>query len=258
MRGELARWSTVAWWSFRGSLRGLRILGLAAFAAVPSLIVLALVSAHPSADALASGTEGLFELLTVPVVVMLLVLVISVAQFRNEIDAETLVYISDRSISRTSVVLGKYAGAVGASLVLALPAALVPLGLAELGGATPFPLEVPLVLAAAVVLAVLAYASFFVFLGLVSRDALIIGLLFGFLWEELLRLLPGELPRLTLSFYLRSFLSGELTTGPLAGYPSAVSVPLAVTALLAVPVVFLSFSAGAFSFLETAPERESA
>ncbi len=258
MTGELGRLGVVAGWSFRGSLRGLRTVGLGAFAAVPSLIVLALVSAHPGASTLADGTEGLFALLTLPVVVMLIVLVISVAQFRNEIDGETLVYLSDRSVSRTTIVLGKYLGAVGASLVLVVPATLAPLGIAVLGGASPYAIVVPAVLVLAAFLAVLAYAAFFLFLGLVSRDALVIGLVYGFLWEELLRLLPGEFPLLTLSFYLRSLLSGELSTGPLSGYPSAVTPPVAVIALLLVPVVFLGFGAGAFNLLETAPERESA
>lgn len=258
MTGELARLATVAWWSFRGSARGLRMLGLAAFAAVPSVIVLALVSVRPAADALANAAEGLFGSLTIPVVGMLIVLVISVGQFRNEIDAETLVYLSDRSVSRATVVVGKYLGTVGVSLVLVVPAVLLPLGLAELGGGTPYSAQVPLVLILAAFLAVLGYAAFFLFLGLVSRSALIIGLLYGFLWEELLPLLPGEVPHLTLVYYLRSFLSGEFATGPLGGYSSAVPVPIAVAALLAVPAVFLILASGAFSLLETAPERESA
>ncbi len=258
MTGELARLATVTWWSIRGSVRGLRMMGLVAFAAVPSVIVLALVSVRPAANALANAAEGLFASLTVPVVGMLIVLVISVGQFRNEIDAETLVYLSDRSVSRATVVVGKYLGAVGASLVLVVPAVLLPLGLAEWGGATPYSAQVPFVLIFASVLAVLGYAAFFLFLGLVSRSALIIGLIYGFLWEELLPLLPGEVPHLTLVYYLRSFLSGEFTTGPLAGYSSAVPIPFALAALLLVPVVFVSLGAGAFSLLETAPERESA
>ena len=172
-------------------------MGLATFAAIPSFLVLALISASVSGSTLANAAETLVGLLTVPIVVMVIVLVIAVAQFRNEIDNETLVYLSDRSATRPTIVRGKYRGAWGASLVLVLPAALLPLGLSTLAGGTPYDVTVPLVIAATAILASAAYVAFFLFLGLVSRAALIIGLLFGFLWEELLPLLSGDAPRLT-------------------------------------------------------------
>lgn len=258
MTGEVARLLAVTSLSFRGSLRGLRALGLAAFAAIPSLIVLSLVFAHPSANALANAGEGLFALLTLPIIIMVVVLVLAVAQFRNEIDAETLVYLSDRSVARSTIVAGKYLGALGGSLVLVLPAALVPLGIALLGGGTPYADAVPAVVAAAAILAAAVYVGFFLLLGLVSRLALFIGLLFGFLWEELLPLLPGDVPRLTLVYYLESFLSGSLSSGPLSGFSTSVSSPVAVTALLSVTVLCLVAAVVAFRHLETSPERESA
>ena len=51
MTGELGRLGTVAWLSFRGSMNGARALGLAAFAAMPTVIVAAIASAHPAASA---------------------------------------------------------------------------------------------------------------------------------------------------------------------------------------------------------------
>jgi hypothetical protein len=55
---------------------------------------------------------------------------------------------------------------------------------------------------AVVVLACLAYGAFFQLLGLASRSALLVGLIYGFLWEELLLLLPGQFPKLTVLYYL--------------------------------------------------------
>jgi ABC-2 type transport system permease protein len=202
--------------------------------------------------------EGLYALLTLPIVVMVIVLVIAVGLFRNEIDAETLVYLSDRSVSRSTIVFGKYLGGLVSSLLICLPAALLPLGIAALGGASAYPLAVPVAAAVATVLGVMAYVAFFLLLGLVSRSALIIGLLFGFVWEQLLPLLPGDVPRLTLVFYLRSYLSGSLTNGPLGSYPHAVSPVLAVGALVIVSIVLVYSAAISFRTIETAPERESA
>jgi ABC-2 type transport system permease protein len=258
MTGEVTRFAAMSWLSFRGSLRGARLVGLAAFALLPSLIVTAVASAHPTAITLANTAEGLFGLLTLPIVVMVIVLVLSVAQFRNEIDAETLVYLTDRSVSRPTIVGGKYVGVLAASLTLIVPAALLPLLIATLEGGTPYAADVPAVLTAAAILAAMAYAGFFLFLGLVTRSALLIGLLFGFLWEELLRLLPGDVPRLTVIFYLQDFLGRELPGGILSAYPTPLSTPASVLVLVALPLAFLFLGSASLRFLETSPERETA
>jgi ABC-2 type transport system permease protein len=254
---ELTRFGAVAWLALRGSLRGARVIGLAGFALVPALIVAAVASTHPAPDTLSNAAEGLFALLTLPIVAMVIVLILAVAQFRNEIDSETLLYLSDRSIARPTIVVGKYFGSLVAALVLVVPATLAPLAIAILGGGAAYAADVPAVLTAAAVLATLAYGGFFLFLGLASRSALLIGVLFGFLWEELLPLLPGEAPRLTVIFYLRSFLSWELPSGPLSGFPTAVSLAGSVAVLISLAIAFLVLGSAVFRFLETAPERES-
>jgi ABC-2 type transport system permease protein len=256
--GELTRLGAVTWLSLRGSLRGARLLGLAGFALIPSFIVVAVASTHPAATDLSDSAEALFALLTLPIVTMVIVLVLSVAQFRNEIDNETLLYLSDRSITRPMIVVGKYLGSLTAALVLVIPAALAPLAIAALGGGTTYSVEVPLTLATAAALAAVAYGGFFLFLGLVSRAALLIGLLYGFLWEELVPLLPGSAPRLTLVFYLRNFLSTELTTGPLSGFPAPLTPTGSILVPIGLAVVFVVLGSLFFRYLETAPERESA
>jgi len=255
--GEWTRLTAVVWLSLRGSLRGARLVGLAAFALVPSLIILGVASTHPAAKTLSDSAEGLFAVLTLPIVVMVIVLVLAVAQFRNEIDSETLLYLSDRSITRPMIVVGKYLGSLIAALVLVVPAGVLPLAVAALGGGTMYAADVPITVAAAAVLAAVAYTGFFLFLGLVSRSALLIGLLYGFLWEELVPLLPGSAPRLTLVFYLRNFLSTELTSGPLSGFPAPFTSTGSVLALIGVGIAFVVFGSVAFRYLETAPERES-
>lgn len=258
MTRELDRLVAVTWLSMRGTLRGTRAVGLVGFALVPTLIVIAITAANTTAASLAAAAESLFALLTLPIVVMVIMLVLFVGQFRNEIDAETLVYLSDRSVTRPTIVMGKYLGSLGAALILVIPAALLPLAVATLAGGTPYSADVWLAVTAAVILAAVAYGGFFLLLGLVSRSALLIGLLYGFLWEELLPLLPGDVPRFTLIFYLRSFLSGELTSGPLSGFSTAVSVAGSVAVPIGLGIVSVVVGSLAFRYLETAPERIAA
>ncbi len=92
--GEWIRLVAVGWLSLRGSLRGARARA-SPFALVPSLIVLWVASTHPAANTLSDSAEALFGLLTLPIVAMVIVLVLCVGQFRNEIDSETLLYLSD-------------------------------------------------------------------------------------------------------------------------------------------------------------------
>jgi ABC-2 type transport system permease protein len=258
VEGEVSRALAVASVSFRGALRGLRTVGLVLFALVPSLIVLALAATHTSADTVENAAEALLGVLTLPIIVMIVVLVLAVAQFRNEIDSETLVYLTDRSVRRSSLVLGKFVGAWAASLVLVVPAALLPLGIAAADGATLPSGVVPATILASTVLATGVYVGFFLFLGLVSRSALVIGLIFGFIWEELLLLLPGSVPLLTVSYYTRAFLSGEISSGPLSTFATGVSVPVAVGVLLGLALFFLAGTMWALGSLETAPEKISA
>lgn len=257
MTGEIHRLLVIVWLSVRGGLRGGRLAGLAAFSLAPTLIVVALAANHTASSSLSTAAEDLYALLTLPIVVMVVILVLAVGQFRTEIDAETLVYLSDRSVKRPTIVVGKYLGSVAAALVIVLPATLLPLAAAVLGGGTAYPGVVPAVLIAASVLAVAAYGGFFLFLGLTSRSALLIGLLFGFLWEELLLLLPGDVPRFTIIFYLRSFLSWELSSGPLSGFSKVVSLTTAVAVLIGLAAGFVLLGSAVFRYLETAPERET-
>jgi ABC-2 type transport system permease protein len=256
--GQFSRMLAVSAVSFQGAFRGLRTIGLVFFALVPTFILLALTTAHPSTLGMENAAEGLLAVLTLPIVVMIVVLVLAVAQFRNEIDSETLVYLTDRSVRRSTLVAGKFFGAWAASLVLVVPAALLPLTVAAAYGATPSTAAVPWVVAVATALSTGVYVGFFLFLGLVSRSALVVGLIFGFIWEELLLLLPGSVPLLTVSYYARAFLSGEITSGPLSTFPTGVSVATAAAVLVGVAVFFLAASMWALGSIETAPERVSA
>ncbi len=258
MTSQLERLGTVVWLSFRSGIQGTRALGLAAFAILPAVIVSVIAFARPAPATLSNSALALFALLTLPIVAMVILLVLAVAQFRAEIDADTLVYLSDRSAGRPMLVVGKYLGAVASALVFVLPASVLPMAVALLGGGTSYSGAVPAAVTAAAVFATFAYAGVFLFLGLATRSALLVGLLFGFLWEELLPLLPGDVPRLTVIFYLRSFLSGATGSGPLSGYPGAVATGTAATTLVLVAVAFVVLASAVFRYLETAPEKETA
>jgi ABC-type transport system involved in multi-copper enzyme maturation permease subunit len=128
------------------------------------------------------------------------------ALIADEVEGKTLTYLLTRPVRREAILTGKFAAYVATTLSLALPAVVVTFfilmtarGRVGLGGAVPDLLRDLGVLA----LALLAYGALFTLLGVLLKRPLIPGLLFVFVWE-LLANLPGYLPRLTLTAYLRS------------------------------------------------------
>ena len=255
---DLPRVLVVGRISFRSAFQGLRTGALAALSAISAVVVLALVLGGAGAAKSESAAQSLFLLLTLRVVIGLVVLIIAVAAFRSDIEQDTLTYLSSRSVTRAEIVFGKYLGAVGASLVFLVPAGIAPLVVAGLAGAPPPPTSVTAAILAIVLLATLAYAAFFLFLGLVTRNALLLGLIFLFLWEELVLLLPGDFPKLSLIYYFQSFANGEVATGQLAGSLTSVSPAADALAALVVMAFFVGLTALVFRSVETAPQRASA
>jgi hypothetical protein len=248
----------VAALSFRSSLRGIRAVTLAAFAAIPSLIIVALAEAHTGPVAIGQVAQELFLDLTLPIVVVVVMLILAVGQFRNEIDDDTLSYLTSRSIPRWGIVLGKYLGCVAAAVLLLVPAALGPVAVALLAHAPAPPPGALEAIVAITVLAGLAYGALFLTLGLLTAWALLYGLILGFLWEELLRQLPGSVPKLTISFYLHSLGSDLVASGPFAHYAISEPTAYAVAGPVLAAAVFLGIAMTAIRYVELVPERTSA
>ncbi len=255
--GALAPIGTVAILSFRGGLQGLRTLALAGLAAVPTLVILALVAARADPSIVVDAAQSLFLNLTLIVVVIVVVLVVAVGQFRTEIDDDTLAFLSSRSIPRWGLALGKYLGSVAAAAVILLPSALLPIAVAVADGAAAPPAAAVAAILVITILSVLAYGAIFLLFGLVTPSALLLGLLYGFLWEKLLLFLPGSVPRLTIAFYLRSLGSDMVGSGPLSGYPIAASADGAIAAPILAAVFFVALTMGIIRYVELVPRRTS-
>jgi ABC-2 type transport system permease protein len=136
----------------------------------------------------------------------LVALFYATALIADEVEGKTLTYLLTRPVRREAILAGKFAAYVATTLSLALPAVVVtffilltPRGRIGLGGAVPDLLRD----LGALALALLAYGALFTLLGVFLKRPMIPGLLFLFVWE-LIANLPGYLPRLTLTAYLRS------------------------------------------------------
>lgn len=127
----------------------------------------------------------------------------------DEVEGKTLTYLLTRPVTRASILLGKFGAYLVTALVFVWPVTVVTFfllatsrGAAGLAGRVPILFQDLGVLA----LGLLAYGALFTLLGVVLKRPVIPGLLFLYLWE-LVANVPGYLPRLTLTAYLRSLSS---------------------------------------------------
>jgi hypothetical protein len=104
-------------------------------------------------------------------------------------------------------------------------------------------------------LTLVVYGALFTLLGVVLRRPVIPGLIFLFFWE-LAANLPGYMPRLTLTAWLRSLIRHRPAEEGLSGlFGQALPVGLSLGVLCAATVLFLAASMWIFSHREYVTEQ---
>ena len=120
---------------------------------------------------------GLVVSVTLPITVM----VLATGAFGNEVEDRTLSLLTTKPVPRWTIVLAKFVASVviAAPLMAGVAAALTTMDPDGTGNA-------PAAAAIAVVIGVVAYASVFTWLGLITTRALGFGLVYVLLWEALI------------------------------------------------------------------------
>ncbi len=163
----------------------------------------------------------------------------------DEIDNKTLIYLTTSPVSKASIITSKFmahtfisaiiitSGLLTSFIISNFSNLLKPVYLGRLG----------LFLGVAL-LAVLAYSSFFTFLGTFLKKSILVGLFFIFGWEAIVQFLPGATQKLTISHYIKSLLparfSGAQSFLVFRLQPSPSSE--AIITLLLITLLFLTFS----------------
>jgi len=240
--------------TLQGLLRGGRSAVLAVLVGMPLVFALlyrlAALSGHPPVSGV--GLYGLvFALYSTRNVLPLAALLSAGTLVADEVEGQTLTYLLTRPIPRTSILAGKYAGHLVAVLALALPTTL--LSFVIFGGPSAL-LSQPAALlrdlgVTALVLAV--YTALFTLMATLLRRPMLPGLLFLFGWEFLANF-PGDLPRLTITGWVRALVPyrvPEQDFGLLAQLlsPTPLGTTAALVVLPTVAAVCLALAALGFS-----------
>jgi ABC-2 type transport system permease protein len=160
-----------------GSRRWWLVLVLAVLPLLAALLFRAAETTHSAAEYADDVTSTLIASAILPLVMLLL----GVAAFGNEVGDRTLVFLTTKPIARWRIVLPKLlavlvVGGVPVALSAGIAVALILGGDASAAFATGLGL-----LAGAA-----AYAAIFAWAGLATRHALLIGLVYIFIWEATL------------------------------------------------------------------------
>ena len=228
-----------------------RVIAMLFLSAIPFILASSLAAARVTAF-----NSDLFQVLMIPlflqVVLIFVTLVNATTLIREEIDDNTLPYLLTRPISKPAVVMYKYIGYLVAVLVLLVPPIVLAYGVTEAYQGTGLTSDLD-VLGGFLVTTVLgsaAYGAMFLFISVIFRKPLAVGLLFGFVWESIVGSIPGDVPKLSLIHYLKSVLKGMIAIGPMTTYRSDISAETALLTLVGFSAALIVLTMMVFQQME--------
>lgn len=174
---------TVVWLTRRQLFAKRRVYVALAVVLVPSLIALLVRFNAGEGDLDAVGSlSTIFKEIVLGVLLPLTALVFGTSAFGGEVDDGTLIYLMVKPVPRWQLTFSKYIVAFLATIAVVIPS-IVLAWLVMQNGA---PFRVPLAYATGATIGALIYCAIFVTLGITSRRALAIGLLYIVAFENVL------------------------------------------------------------------------
>jgi ABC-2 type transport system permease protein len=256
MTSQVRRLAVIVGMTYRGCFTGGRLWISALLAALPPVLLAAVLVYGVSGADLITGFGNVVVTLVLSVQLPLTTLIIGVGLFRTEIEEDTLPFLTLRTIARPSIVIGKYVGGWAAALTFLLPSLGISLGIAGAGaGGAAFPAGAVAAALAIVLLGSLAYLAIYLLMGLVTPSAVVLGLVYAFLWEFVLPLFPGHLPQITVYYYLRTIAACLTSSGPLGAHSTSIGLAAAVAVPVGVAFAGLVLACLVVGYVETAPGR---
>lgn len=173
----------------------------------------------------------------------------------EEVDGRTLPYIVTRPVPRSSIIAGKYMayGLLESIMVVGgLAVSYLITNFDGIGTDGFFPLLGTS--SAALVLGLAAYTAIFTLLGVVLKRSIIVGLMFGFGWENVIQYFPGSTQKFSVVHYLKSLLPYRPAAGGKLSFllfRLEPTPPLqAVLTVILISAVFLAAACLAFAWKE--------
>jgi len=175
----------------------------------------------------------------------------------DDLEAGTWAYLVTRPIPRAAIVIGKYLSSLILAGAIIGTGLIVSFFILNLESLTRISIYGYLFKDLAILwLALMAYTSFFTFLGAAIRRSVFFGLIFSFGWENVIQYFPGSTQRLAIIHYIKSIIplpsSGRFSFLTFQLEPTKPGY--AVLALLGISLFFLVLAC--FIFIYKEPRAE--
>jgi hypothetical protein len=189
----------------------------------------------------------MFWLFYIRFIVPVLAVFYGTSLIADEVEDKTITYLFTRPISRGAVLVGKYFAFLVSTVSVVLPSVtLVWLLITPINGslgASFFDFATDLVLLAA---GLAVYGALFAWFGASLKRPLLFGLIFVFVWENFVLLVPGNLKRFSVAYYMQGLVPHAM--------PSDSAVSLLQSILMTTPglvesIVWMSVIGGGCLFL---------
>lgn len=186
-----------------GKTRVFAILGLMPVV----LAVIVRVVLHGRSGPMAAVFTEILMVFFLQFYIVILALFFGTSVTAEEVENRTLSYLITRPIPKPAIVLGKFAAY--ALLIFTMVAISMALSYFVMNAARLSDPQLYLTFfryLGVLGLGILAYTAFFTFLGTILKRAIIVGMVFGFGWENVIQYFPGSTQRFSIVHYLKSLL----------------------------------------------------
>ena len=183
--------------------------------------------------------------------ILILALFFGTSVCSEEVEGKTLTYLATRPVSKSAVVLGKYAGYTLLVVFMVSLGVVFSFLILNVDHLLRFSLYKILLRDVGVLaLGVICYTAFFTFLGTLMKKSILFGLVFCFGWENVIQYFPGSTQRFAIAHYLKSLLPYVETRGKFSFLTFQLEPTrqgLAVLALFLITAFFLGLAFLLFS-----------
>lgn len=139
--------------------------------------------------------------------ILILALFFGTSVCSEEVEGKTLTYLTTRPVSKSSIILGKYAAYTLLIILMVLIGVFFSFLILNLNNLLNLRLyKILLRYMVVLTLGLICYTSFFTFLGTFLKKSVLFGLVFGFGWESVVQYFPGSTQRFAIVHYLKSLL----------------------------------------------------
>lgn len=146
--------------------------------------------------------------------ILILALFFGTSICSEELEGKTLTYLTTRPVSKSAILLGKYAAYTLLTIIMTGVGLLFTFLILNVDNLLDFSLYKIFFRDLAVLsLGLICYSAFFTFIGTFLKKSILFGLVFSFGWENVIQYFPGSTQRFAIVHYLKSLLEVPTSGG---------------------------------------------